>query len=98
MVEKLLAALSGMARAMNDRDALVRKLLAAWGDDTDDLIRLVEIIASTRDRLRRELITGWAIGFRNAAFIVRRDGGSEERAKAFDDAAAICEHNLEDVS
>lgn len=55
---------------------------AAIGGLADVLCSYGEVCAA---RERESIVNG----LHNAAFLVRRDGGSEERAKAFEDAAFI---------
>lgn len=54
-------------------------------DDYAPLLRIVNVALATE----RQAI---AAGLRNAAEVVRRDGGEELRAKTFEDAAYIVHH------
>ena len=60
----------------------------------DRIIELLEAQQPVTVETKADFIKGWAIGFRNAAYVIRQDGGTEERARAFEDAAGICEFNL----
>ena len=61
--------------------------------DVGDLIeRITVALQSYGDERTAQALTGCVVGLRNAAYVVRQDGGAELRAKTFEDAAAICEN------
>jgi hypothetical protein len=75
---------------------LIGYSVSGYGDlsyaEDDAPIDAIELV---RDNAQIEVLRGTAIGMRNAAYVVRKDGGSEERAKAFEDAAFIVDSMAE---
>lgn len=83
-------------RAMNIGYCTCHNASDSMAGKHDEYCMFTRIAAAIRAAIV-ETLRGYAIGFRNAAFVVRRDKGPELRAVAFEDAASTCDMNADRI-